>query len=584
MSDTETKDPPYVRYLGGESGHRSFFGGTASRPRIIALVIFIGGGMAGVAFGGGLPVLFIAAAGVGITMLVTASTHRGTILQRRQKRARWRSRQRLGTDKFVPFDDEEWDRLQKQAAAAASKKEQADITRLIGQMRANPDGSDGMGWLQYSSKTPGIAWHAPVGQQPYLSVAFAVSGQIRGMESAGALTRAAAGWGRFLARRASPASLISDVQTLTRVLPPDTAMQDRWVLERMESAPVLDESTNPTDEERALHQVRVESYEAQKRSYSEVIQRTSEDAMVQRHYVVVSWPLTQKFTDAAAKFGAGRDAWRALMADQIAATVRGLIDARMGSVRPLTAKQTVAVIRHQQNPNMPIDLAGPVNPLRDVGLSSHDEFSAHVVESYDPTILRRDDPIEGAPGVTWWHRTAAIHGENLAVAGRSPLWCLDLLVGRELTFVRSVSFHMHLVPAGQAKAAARADVVRDMAGVVADRQKGRLVSDDSTTRMSAAQRRAKDLEAGSHHHGASWVGYITISAPTREDLAQASRQLEEACATGLGIDFLDWQDSFQAAASGATWPIGRGLRPDSPSLATRAIGRLAGRSEKEALS
>ena len=581
MSDTETKEPPYVRYLGGEAGHRSFFGGTASRPRIIALTAFIGGGMIGVAFGGGLPVLFIAAAGVGVTMLVTATTHRGTILQRRTKRARWRSRQRLGTDTFVPFDDVEWDRLQKQATTA-TKKEQAETTKLIGQMRANPDGSDGMGWLQFNSNQPGIAWHAPVGQRPYLSVAFAVSGQIRGMETAGALTRAAAGWGRFLARRASPASLISDVQTLTRVLPPDTAMQDRWVLDRMESAPILGE--NPSDEARALHAIHLASYEAQKRSYSEVIQKTSEDAMVQRHYVIVCWPLTQKFTDAAAKFGAGRDAWRALMADQIAATVRGLGDARMGAVRPLTAKQTVAVIRHQQNPNMPIDLAGPVNPLRDVGLASHDEFSAHVVESYDPTILRRGDPIKDAPGVTWWHRTAAIHGENLAVAGRSPLWCLDLLVGRELTFVRSVSFHMHLIPAGQAKAAARADVVRDMAGVVADRQKGRLVSDDSTTRMSAAQRRAKDLEAGSHHHGASWVGYITISAPTREDLAQASRQLEEACATGLGIDFLDWQDSFQAAASGTTWPIGRGLRPDTPSLATRAIGRLAGRTEKEALS
>jgi hypothetical protein len=123
-----------------------------------------------------------------------------------------------------------------------------------------------------------------------------------------------------------------------------------------------------------------------------------------------------------------------------------------------------------------------------------------------------------------------------------------------------------------------------MAGVAADRQKGRLVSDDSTTRMSAAQRRAADLAAGSHHHGVSWIGYITISAPTRDELAQASRQLEEACATGLGIDRLDWQDSFQAAASGSTWPIGRGLRAASPSLATRALGRLAGRSEKEAIS
>jgi hypothetical protein len=181
MADTETKEPPYVRYLGGESGHRSFFGGTASRPRIIALTIFIGGGMIAVAFGGKLPALIIAAVGVAVTMLVTANTHRGTILQRRTKRARWKSRQRLGTDTFVPFDDVEWDRLQEQAGHG-SKTEQAETAKLIGQMRANPDGSDGMGWLQYSSKTPGIAWHAPIGQRPYLSVAFSVSGQIRGMD------------------------------------------------------------------------------------------------------------------------------------------------------------------------------------------------------------------------------------------------------------------------------------------------------------------------------------------------------------------------------------------------------------------
>ena len=102
--------------------------------------------------------------------------------------------------------------------------------------------------------------------------------------------------------------------------------------------------------------------------------------------------------------------------------------------------------------------------------------------------------------------------------------------------------------------------------------------------MSAAQRRSADLAAGSHHHGVDWVGFVTISAPTRDALGQASRQLEETCATGLGIERLDWQDSFQSAASGTTWPIGRGLRPSAATLATRALTRLAGRSEKEAIS
>jgi len=567
MSDTRAA---YVRYLGGESGHRGFFGGTTSKTRVVLLGVFIVGGMVGMMLGAGLPALIIAVVGVGVTMLATARTHRGTVLERRRKRARWRARLRLGTDAFVPYEVGAWDQLQEAITRGTPDEKRAAASHAAA-MRANPDGADGMGWLQFGPNVPGIAWHAPVGEPPYLSVAFSVSGQLRGMETAAALTRAATGWGQFLARRAAPSSLIGDVQTLTRVLPPDSARQQLWVKTRLDT--VQPEWTN----------VQRESFEAQKLSYDEVIRRSSADAMVQRHYVVVSWPLDQQFTDAAGKFGPGRDAWRALMATQIRATERGLDDARMGDVRALTAKQTTALIRHQQNPHLPIDLTRTVDPLA-AGIASHDEFSAHVVDGVDPTTLITTVDGLASPAVTWWHRTAAIHGENLAVAGRSPLWCLDLLIGRELTFIRSVSFHLHLVPAGQAKSKARADLVRDQAGVLADQQKGRLISDDSTTRMSAAQRRTSDLAAGSHHHGVEWIGFVTISAPTREDLGQASRQLEEACATGLGIERLDWQDSFQSAASGTTWPIGRGLRPSGATLATRAINRLAGRSEKEAIS
>jgi len=102
--------------------------------------------------------------------------------------------------------------------------------------------------------------------------------------------------------------------------------------------------------------------------------------------------------------------------------------------------------------------------------------------------------------------------------------------------------------------------------------------------MTAAKRRRSDLSAGSHHHGVDWVGYVTVTAPNKDALAQASRQLAEVCSTGLGVDRLEWQDSFQAAASGTTWPIGRGLKRSAPTFATRVYTGLAGRSEKEAIS
>ena len=102
--------------------------------------------------------------------------------------------------------------------------------------------------------------------------------------------------------------------------------------------------------------------------------------------------------------------------------------------------------------------------------------------------------------------------------------------------------------------------------------------------MSAASRRQQDLVSGSQHHGAQWVGYITVSARNRDELARASRRLEETCSVSLGIERLDWLDSYQSAASGTTWPIGRGLAATRTSMSSHLYNRLAGRTEKESLS
>ncbi len=92
---------------------------------------------------------------------------------------------------------------------------------------------------------------------------------------------------------------------------------------------------------------------------------------------------------------------------------------------------------HQQNPSIPIDLrsARHITPLS-VGIGSHDEYSAHVVDGgYDPTVLSDGDPIEAARGR---HLVAPHRGDprrEPASAGRSPLWTLDLMIGRELDFI-----------------------------------------------------------------------------------------------------------------------------------------------------
>jgi len=544
-----------VRYLGGESGHRSFFGGTHSRTRIVLLGVFIVSGLVLTPLLGW-PGLVLGLAGCGLTFLVTAKTYRGSIMDRRRKRARWKHRIRAGTDTYTPYNSTAWDVAAESLHAAKTSRSSRHVAhearRARTALRANPDGADGMGWLQFGRGEPGIAWHAPVGEQPYLSATFMVAGQLCGIESSAVMARAAEGWGAFLASRAVPSVLVSDVQTTTRVLPADTAMQEFWVLNS------LDDS------------VPIEAI----KSYEEVLRLTGEDAMVQRHFVTVNWHLTAAFTDAANKYGDGRDGWRALMRQEIASTIRGLAEARMGQVDALTARQTTAVLLHQQNPSRPIDYVADVHPSR-LGLGSRDEFSAHVVTD--------SDPITGEP-VQWWHRTAAIRADAMATAPRTQLWVLDLLIGRDMQFIRTVSFHLHLVPAAEAKAAARQDLVRDAAETLSRRESGQIDTTDTDVAMTAARRRRQDLTTGSQHHGATWVGYITISTRTRDELARASRQLEETCSTSLGIERLDWLDSYQAAASGTTWPIGRGLAGSTTSLSARLYTRLAGRSEKEALS
>lgn len=554
---TETTTRATVRYLGGESGHRSFFGGMHSRSRVILIGVFIVAGLVLTPILGW-PGVAVAVIGVGVVLLVTATTHRGSILERRTRASRWAHRVAEGTDAFEPYNTAAWDQATEALAAArqlrgsARRQAVSSARRVLTALRPNPDGCDGMGWLQYERGEPGIAWHAPVGEAQYVSVTFVVAGQLRGIESSAVMNRAAEGWGAFLASRAAPSVLVGEVQTMTRVLPADTALQEFWVAGNLD----------PSSPGEAVA------------SYEEVLRRTGDDAMVQRHFITVNWPITPAFLDAAAKHGVGREGWRALMVQEIASTVRGLQDAKLGAVEVLSARQATAVILHQQNPSRPIDFVGDVTPAQ-LGVSSYDEFSAHVVQGVDPVT---------GESVEWWHRTAAIRADALATAPRTQLWVLDLLIGRDMPFIRSVSFHLHLVPAGDAKAAARQDLVRDAAESLSRQQAGKFDTADTDVAMSAAHRRHEDLVSGSQHHGAEWVGYVTISAATRDELARSSRQLEETCAVALGIERLDWMDSYQSAASGTTWPIGRGLATSHRSLSARMYARVAGRSERQSLS
>ncbi len=544
----------YVGFLGGESGHRNFFGGTASNTRVYGLLacflvlVILTPSM-------GLWGLIIAGGSAAVVFLITQRTHRGTPLERSQRRRRWKLRQQRGTHRFLPYDEAQWSQMTEElyelrkARGPEAGKRRAQLGADLVAMRAVPDGADGMGWLVSAREHPGIAWHEPVGEQPYLSVAFMVTGPLQGIRSGEAVDQVAERFSAFLASRASAKQLGTGVQIVTRRLPVDTALQEGWIAGQLDP----------------------EAFEAAVLSYDEAMQRTGQGAQNQRHIGVISWPLTPTFIDLARRYASGREGWRKLMAVEIESAAASLASVGFGPLAPLTARGVAAVIMNQQNPDWPMDAARDLDPTN-FGLPSRDEFSAHVVDGHAFD--------SGAP-VQWWHRTAVLLAENMAIPGRGPLWLLDVLRGDDLSGVLSVSFHINTLPASEGRARARLDATKDLAAAGDNEARGRLADDEVTTRAEASKRRKADLAPGSGHEGAEWVGYITVSAENRDELARACRELAAVCASGPGIDRLVWLDSNQAAASGTTWPIGRGIRPATVDAISKLSRRFAGRAEKD---
>lgn len=131
---TEQLHSDAARHIGGESGHRSFFGGTVSKTRVVGL---LGAFLAMLVL---TPILGIwgLALGLGVGLVVfflTQRTHRGSILDRRTRRARWRARVKAGTDAFEPFDVAVWDQREQAAAQARGRTEKWEAARQLAVMR-----------------------------------------------------------------------------------------------------------------------------------------------------------------------------------------------------------------------------------------------------------------------------------------------------------------------------------------------------------------------------------------------------------------------------------------------------------------
>jgi hypothetical protein len=530
--------------LGGETKSRGLLSGRRSKGVLVAWIIAAAVFAVLVMFLQ-LAGLLVAAPCAVVLLVLTMDTGTGsTPLRRVQDRRRMAYRRRYGFHDFIPLD---W-------RPPGLTPEEARVE--FNSYRELPDGVDGLYWLQSGPGVPAVAFHAGAGEAPYLSVAFRVDGPIQGLHGDAYVARAQAKFGELMAGWGASQKLVTGIQVLTRVLPTDSAYHEMWLQDELDpDAPVELQA-----------------------DYGALLDELSASGFVQRHFVVIRWDVDTRFTAIAGRRGPGLDGYLSLITSQLGIAQRRLVDAMYTHVRPLSGPQLAAVLRHLQHPGWPIDRASDVT-VDTCWLPSHDEWSMTEVVSAAP------DPLD--PGLllaksSWFHRTAVIPVQALESRPLDGLWLSPLLTGLDEQIVRTLSTHIHFVPAREAKVGARRDATSDQAEIIAQHRKGQLIDDSTELALSAANRRYEDLRDGAGHHGAVWAAFLTISTRTVQELTEATAHLEEA-ADAAGIARLDWLDTRQSAAQATTWPLARGMAAPKRTTTAKALHRVGTSSSKEAL-
>ncbi len=534
--------------LGGESKSRGLISGRKSKGVTIAWVL------TGVA--SCLLLLFFQFYGLVVAVVVAAVVLVATLdmgtgntpWSRFQDRRRMRYRRKHGLVDFVPVE------YRPEDLAPGSVEWNA--------YRDWPDGADGLYWLQSDPGVPAVAYHAPVGEEPYLSVVFSVDGPIQGLHGDTFVEHAQYQFGQLLAGWGSIQKLVSGIQTVTRVIPADSAAHEVWLQEQLDPQA-------PTDLQA---------------DYAELLDSLSAKSYVQRHFVVIRWNVNAQWHQGTRRRGGGLTGWLQVVIDQLESVQRRLREAMYVNVRALSGPRLGAVLRHLQHPGWPIDRASDVNVVPGDGLAgcwlpSHDEWSYTEVASQSPDPFIPEVMVAAS---SWRHRTAMIPITAMEVRELDGLWWSPLLVGLDDQIIRTLSVHIQFVPAREAKITARKDATADQADIIGMERKGRIVDDGAELALSAANRRATDLKDGTGHHGANWVAFLQVSAGDVAALTHACGVVEEA-ADQAGITRLDWLDTRQSAAHSTTWPLGRGIRPPAQSTTTKTLHRVAAGGAKESL-
>lgn len=498
--------------LGGEVRPRGLLGGSRSRVGNIVLGTALA---AALLFAVGVSGL----TGIGLGMAVFAAvfllTRQSPLTGRSPGRElalalRWRIRQRRGETELLPMH------LAKPVLAPRTKAERRAVRRWMHSVRDQVPGLEGVQWLT----SPGgvaVLLHHPPGERPYLSVALEVDGQPPGLRAQRDYDRAAAAYGRLLARLAREDGLISGVQSVTRIVPLDSAAHERWA----------DDHADP-DAPRVLIE-----------SYAELVRMTAGVSEMVRHYLVLRLPLTVRLAQEAARYAPGESGYARLAVVQAEWVSSLAVAADLRNPRLMTPHRLAALLRHLQNPDYPIDQTVDVDPA---------------------TWMRRQRAQRRAVVVDgrWWHRVAAIPRSSVTAEPVHTRWIAPLLHGINTPVYRTISLTVAVQPAGRARRQAREDLTVDLGRRDEASRRGAVDDGTQAVQMSGSAQRLADLQPGSGIHGAYWTGWVAVSATGQDEVMHASTTVTDA-AGECGIGYLDWMDLRHDEALPTTWPVWRGM-------------------------
>jgi hypothetical protein len=500
------------------------------------------------------PGLVIGGILLGVVWVVTLDVGGGhSIGKWVQDKRRWRYRVTHGFDTFIPVDQMPDDLP---ALNAGSHADRADAKRIRNAYRDWPDGVTNLWWLESRPGLPAVAYHAATGETPYISVVFSVEGAIQGMHGNSFVDSVQEAFGDLMAGWGSAQKLVSGIQSLTRMIPGDSAFHEQWLQEQLDP-----------DAPRVMQD-----------DYVGLVNHLS-GAFVPRSYMVAMWDVDDQFRSRAAQNVAGLDGWLWLVNGEIPGVQQRLVDAKYRNVHALSGPQLAAVLRHLQHPGWPIDRASDVT-VDDCWWASKDERAWTEVHCEYPDPL---NPTQLLPSVAWLHRTAVIPADALEVQEVDGLWLLPLLTGMDDRIIRTISTHVRFTPARDAKRRARRDATTDQRDLIEAERKGAMVDDETELALSASQRRVADLQSGGGHHGAYWASWITVSAVGDDNLGAACGTVEAAAADECGINRLDWFDTIQSAAHACTWPLGRGMSTPPKSVGTKVLRKINTATTKESI-